>query len=430
MTSAGSPPQHPRERWWLYLLVLLGMLAVIGLVITMAVAAIVGVEVERSRTRSEREQAKLEPFYTPPAATPEGSGTLIRSQEIEGAAPKGSRVWRILYTSERADGTRTVSSGSVFVPDGPAPAGGRPVLAWAHGTLGMGDACAPSRSDPQSDMTTWLPLAMANGWAVVATDYAGLGTPGVLRYLIGADEARDVINSVRAIRGFTPAAASNRMMVFGHSQGGHASLFTAAEVAGYAPELELVAAAAAAPAAELTALIDEQWNQTVSWVIGPEVVVAWPTVYPDLDPHALLTRPARRSYRGVAQHCIKAGASEGLIRQEVLGQRFFARNPVAISRWRQALEEQTPAPLDGSIPVLVAQGLDDSVVLPNTTALLVERWCVAGSDLSSMWMGDVTHMKAALVSGPTVVDWLAQRLAGKPPTSTCGLPLPVAAARG
>lgn len=429
MTNPSPSPTAPRERWWLYLLVPLGLLTALGLVVTVAVIAIVGFAVERKVDAERREQAALQPFYTPPATLPDGAGALIRSQEMEGAAPEGSRAWRILYTSERADGTRTVSSGEVFVPDGPAPAGGRSVLAWAHGTIGMGDACAPSRRDPQSDMSTWLPLAMRNGWVVVATDYAGLGTPGTLRYLIGADEARDVLNSVRAIRAFTPAAASNRMMVFGHSQGGQSSLFTAAEVGTYAPELRLVAAAAAAPAAELSPLIAQQWDKTVAWVIGPEVVVAWPKVYPDLDAEGVLTREARGAYRGIAHRCIELAALEGLARQEVLGQRFFVRNPVSAPGWPAALAEQTPRPLEASVPVLVVQGLADDVVLPDTTALLVDRWCAAGSDVSTMWLGDVTHMKTALVAGPSVVDWLAQRLAGVPQTSACGLPLPVTPAR-
>ncbi len=419
---------RPRERWWLYLVVPFGVLTAIGLVFTMAVIAFVGYKVEEADTKSQHEQAALQPFYTPPTSLPSGVGVLIRSEEIKGAAPKGSRVWRILYTSEHTDGTRTVSSGSVFVPDAPS-VGVRPVLAWAHGTLGMADKCAPSRSNPQSDMQTWLPLAMANGWIVVATDYAGFGTPGTLRYLIGVDAARDVINSVRAIRGFKPAEASNRVVVSGHSQGGQSSLFTAAEIGTYAPELELVAATAAAPAAELNPLISQQWDKAVAWVIGAEVSVAWPKVYPDLDIQGTMTAVARKQYRRIANMCVKPAAIEALVRQKFLGQRFYATDVSKLPTWNRALREQTPKPLRRSIPTLIVQGMSDTVVLPNTTALLVERWCAAGSNVSTIWLGDTTHPQVALVSGPTVVDWIAQRFAGVPTHTTCGLPQPVQPAK-
>ena len=87
------------------------------------------------------------------------------------------------------------------------------------------------------------------GFVVTATDYSGLGTPGVERYLIGADEARDVLNSVRAARALTATGAGTRVAVYGHSQGGHAALWTGDVAPTYAPEFQIVGVAAAAPAA-------------------------------------------------------------------------------------------------------------------------------------------------------------------------------------
>ena len=108
-----------------------------------------------------------------------------------------------------ADGVAAASGGMLFVPSSPAPAGGRPVVAWAHGTLGQGDACAPSRSsNPLQDTDNWLGEMLALGWVVVTTDYVGLGTPGTDQYLVAQAEARDVVNAVRAARppAFPPRA--------------------------------------------------------------------------------------------------------------------------------------------------------------------------------------------------------------------------------
>ena len=101
-----------------------------------------------------------------------------------------------------------------------------------------------------------LPDMLAQGYVVVATDYPGLGTPGIHPYLIGISEARAVLDSVRAARALPNTGASNRFAVWGHSQGGHAALYTGELAASYAPELKLVGIAAAAPATYLVELFD------------------------------------------------------------------------------------------------------------------------------------------------------------------------------
>src|SRR4029450_3380385 len=104
---------------------------------------------------------------------------------------------------------------------------------------------------------TWnLPNTITLGYIVVATDYPGLGTDGIHPYLIGESEARSVLDSVRPARELPNTGASNRFAVWGHSQGGHAALYTGEVAARYAPELKLVGVAAAAPATYLVELFD------------------------------------------------------------------------------------------------------------------------------------------------------------------------------
>ena len=96
-----------------------------------------------------------------------------------------------------------------------------------------------------------------DGYVVAATDYPGLGTPGPHPYLVGLSEARAVIDSVRVARSLPGAGGGNRFIVWGHSQGGHAALFTGLIAKSYAPELSLLGVAAAAPASELADLMDD-----------------------------------------------------------------------------------------------------------------------------------------------------------------------------
>jgi alpha/beta superfamily hydrolase len=129
-------------------------------------------------------------------------------------------------------------SGIVALPPDPPPQQGYPVVSWAHGTLGLGDKCAPSRDSekiaqilPEHHLINQAPHELLNaflrqGWAVVMTDYEGMGIPGPHPYLLGESEARDVLDMVRAARQLYPQI-SHRLAIVGHSQGGQAALFAA-----------------------------------------------------------------------------------------------------------------------------------------------------------------------------------------------------------
>src|SRR5699024_3665556 len=105
---------------------------------------------------------------------------------------------RFAYSTHDQHGDVVASTAAVFLPTGDAPAGGWPVLAWAHGTVGLGDECTPSAQNRSPRDTGYLNHWLDQGYAVVASDYAGLGTPGLMSYLNGSVTASNVIDSVAA----------------------------------------------------------------------------------------------------------------------------------------------------------------------------------------------------------------------------------------
>jgi pimeloyl-ACP methyl ester carboxylesterase len=380
------------------------------------------VVVSRVRESDDRQQA-LAAFYQAPDPLPATPGTLLRREPL-GVEVPGATAWRILYVSERPDGTPTPSGGMLFVPDGPPPPGGRPVVAWAHGTLGLGDACAPSRSaNPLRSISQWVTQMVGYGWVVVATDYVGVGTAGPTFYLIGESEARDVTNSVRAARQVPEAGAGRRWVAYGHSQGGHSALWTGHLAPELAPELELLGVAAAAPAAELPAIVHQQWDQVVAWVIGPDVAQDWPAVYPDLPIEGVVSPTGQGTTSSLAADCLQEAGLTALART-YLGQRYFQVDPLSVASWRSALEAQQPPPLPDRMPVFLAQGTADEVVLADTNALMQRRWCDAGSGLQVEWLGTVTHDAAAAVAGPAVAAWAFDLFAGEDPVPDCAAPPP------
>ena len=402
------------------------------LAVLVASAVVLAANVATTIADGNARQAALDPFYSPPQPLGAAPGTLLRTEPLAFADPvettdvEGGTAHRMLYVSARPDGTAAVSGAMVFIPDTPAPDEGRPVLAWAHGTVGMGDACAPSRSTKGiNDMAGWLEQALSLGWVVVATDYVGLGTPGPELYLVAQAEVNDIVHSVQAVRQWDLADAGTRYAVYGHSQGGHSSLWAGHLAEEIDPTLDLVGVAAAAPAAMLPEIVSVQWDTAAGWAIGPEALVAWRAIDPSLPLQGVVTDAGISNYERLADECIMLAALEGLARND-LGQSFFAVDPVTAPGWSSVIEAQTPPPLPADMPVFVAQGTADEVVLAWPNALLQEEWCAAGSSLSMLWMGNVGHVPAAINAGPQAITWIADRFAGRPAARTCDVPPPVA----
>jgi hypothetical protein len=112
-------------------------------------------------------------FYTWGGAIPDAPGKLLRSEPLDpalGLAAAGAQ-FRILYTSTDGIGgtARVVVSGAYFVPKGTPPEGGWKLLAWAHGTTGIADICAPSWNARSPRDAAYL-----NAWLRVAAGIRAL----------------------------------------------------------------------------------------------------------------------------------------------------------------------------------------------------------------------------------------------------------------
>src|SRR5580692_20195 len=218
-------------------------------------------------------------FYRAPSSAVAGApGTLVRQELIDGA-PLGATTYRVLYRSTGLDDQPILVSGVVIVPQGDPPPGGRPIVAWAHPTSGIVPHCAPSLAIFLFQQIQGLRSFVRDGYVVAATDYPGLGTAGPHPYLVGTSEARAVIDSVR-VAGQLPGAGSGRnFVVWGHSQGGQAALFTGLIAKTYAPELELLGVAAAAPATDLVTLMNDDFDSIGGKNITAMTLWSWQRVF-------------------------------------------------------------------------------------------------------------------------------------------------------
>lgn len=152
---------------------------------------------------------------------------------------EASEQYRITYPSTdgvKGSGAR-MDTAAVFLPRGPIPPGGWPIVAWTHGTTGVAYDCAPSlnpRTPRDSQyLNTWLSL----GYAIVAPDYAGLGSEGLHHYVNARAEAWSSLDSIKAAEQIFPL--KNQIILVGQSQGAHAAFASAGYQAEYAPELNI-----------------------------------------------------------------------------------------------------------------------------------------------------------------------------------------------
>ncbi|MFD4181238.1 lipase family protein [Rhodococcus sp. NPDC058514] len=171
----------------------------------------------------------------PAAGALRSSAVLDQALSVPGAAV----AYRMDYQTKGPGGVGAESTGALFVPEGDAPDGGWPVVAWAHGTVGVADDCAPSAVPRTERDANYLAGWLKQGYAVAASDYVGLGTAGVHPYLDGPTAGYNVVDSVRAARAVPGAPElSTTWMVVGQSQGAHSAMATAALATEYAPELD------------------------------------------------------------------------------------------------------------------------------------------------------------------------------------------------
>jgi len=354
------------------------------------------------------------------AGTP---GTIIR-QEPMAFGPANASSYRVLYRSKGMHNEPIAVSGVVIVPNAPAPQGGRPVVAWAHPTSGVVPHCAPSVATFFFQQVQGLREMLARGYVVVATDYPGLGTPGPHPYLVGTSEARSVLDSVRASREIAGVGPVRDFVVWGHSQGGQAALFTGLIAKDYAPDLNLLGVAAAAPATDLAALMRDDFNTAGGKSLTAMTMWSWARVYG--APIDKLIRPAAMpTVDQLANVCIESIVDLLVRRREEkpLESGFLTVNDIAgVEPWRSLLAQNTPGPLPHRIPVFLAQGTNDNVVPPQITDAYMRRLCAAGSAVRFVKMPGVSHGFIARDSAPAAIDWMADRFAGAPAPNDCGSP--------
>jgi acetyl esterase/lipase len=301
--------------------------------------------------------------------------------------------------------------------------GHTPIVAWAHPTTGVASDCAPSLNSFKFLQVQGLGDLLGRGYIIAATDYPGLGTAGPHPYLVGASEGRAVLDSLRAAQTLTGDEEAP-VAVWGHSQGGQSALYAGVLAKSYAPELDLVGVAAAAPATELGQLLRYAEASALGRSLLAMTLASWSRVYGVpldnvVDPAALptidrLANTCLDNLTGIANWVPAATALRpGFLSVDDLG---------AIEPWRRLIARNSAPALPGNVPVFIAQGAADDLIRPEVTLNYFNRLCAAGDAATLMLMPGVGHVLSGVLSANAAIDWIAARFADEPAPSNCGAP--------
>jgi alpha-beta hydrolase superfamily lysophospholipase len=397
-----------------------GLLLVVAL-LGMTTVACTGTD-DRRASEDVVEHLTEGKFYDAPDPLPAGDpGSIIKVKRLLGA-PNRAIAWRVMYHSRDIDGADIAASGVVVAPTGPAPRGGRTIVSWGHPTTGAARRCAPSIGLDPFILIEGLRGLLDDGYVVAAADYPGMGVAGPAAYLIGRSEGNSVLDAARAARSIRAAHGGDRLLLWGHSQGGQATLFAAQDARRYAPDLHLAAVAVAAPAAELGDLLNDDIGDVSGVTIGSYAFDAFRRVYAPDKPGALsqiLTPAGVAATPEMASLCL-FGQNKQLhtIARPLIGG-YVAHNPSTVEPWRAWLTENTPGATRINEPVLVAQGESDTLVRPQTTTAFVAGLCAAHEAVRYREYPGISHALVAVRAVPLVRQFFAAALAGHPMPSTC-----------
>jgi pimeloyl-ACP methyl ester carboxylesterase len=310
-------------------------------------------------------------------------------------------------------------SGAVFFPKTPRPAGGWPVVAWAHGTTGVGDACAPSRNPRSPRDTAYLNAWLREGFVVVATDYQGLGTPGPHPYLHTRAQAYSTLDAVRAA--LTLPGVANQVVLVGQSQGGGAAFGTAGIAPAYAPDVKLLGTVAtgtpylgAAPPDVKRDL--DRVSPQIAYAMY--VAVTAKLLQPDFDPASVFLPAAMPAFEASGETCV--GPLFERLTQEGRTERNSYR-PDGVKRVFGIVGPVTGYPtLQLAQPVFMGIGGKDLDVPTAMQQKLAQDACQAGSRIQARVYPGLDHSGTVNASLKDSLPFVRSLLAGKPVASTCG----------
>ncbi|WP_211259819.1 lipase family protein [Streptomyces violens] len=330
----------------------------------------------------------------------------------------GVKATKVVYRSTNARGEANTVSGTVLVPAAPW-LGKRPVVGYAVGTHGLGDAFAPSQemsngTETEASMVSGL---LGRGWAVAVTDYEGLGTPGQHTYMVGPAMGHAVLDVLRAATRLPGGslAADAPMAVWGYSQGGAAAAWAAQLHPSYAPELPLVGVAAGGVPADVLA-VARHLDGGAFFGLAVAALIGLDAAHPELDLNGYLNDVGRQLLQDNKDDSL-IGLVTGFALKNLAD--ITTTNPLEAADWQDRFAHSRLGATAPSVPVLLYHGELDEIIPYGLGTALRDRYCAHGVPVQWQSFPATDHITGVLLAAAPATDWLATRFHGRPPLTTC-----------
>jgi pimeloyl-ACP methyl ester carboxylesterase len=365
-------------------------------------------------------------FYDPPDEVPETPGTLIRTEPAKfyldplRLVPAPARVERVMFASrDRLDRPIAVT-GTVLTPTRPRTRrADRGLVAFAVGTQGIGDQCAPSRQlaagrEYESVFVTGL---LARGFNIVVPDYQGLGMAGTHTYMSREVQGHVVLDALRAARELDnpDIPRDGPTAIVGYSQGGGAAASAAELWHDYAPDVDVIGAVCGAVPADLTLLAPMLDGSAYFAFLGYALIGLSADYRVDLLPllndrgnEIVAAMQSQCMFESLRRYAFTRSATltrDGRSIVDLLGDEPFA----TIVADQQIGNGRRPR-----MNVLLSHSRLDDVVPYECGRALAERWARQGAHVRLSTNYAPTHAGAALASYGAAFTFLNRRFNGLP----------------
>ena len=371
-------------------------------------------------------------FYAPPAKITAKPGTVLKNEPtIAKAEPTGllsvpATARRIMYASTNRRGQRIAVTGTVITPKAAwTGKGARPVVAYAPGTQGLADRCAASKQLAAGTMYEGLILQimLAKGWALVISDYPGLGTPGDHPYVQRVDLGRAVLDSLRAARrmrtgGISPAS---KIAISGYSEGGTAAAGALELRRSSAPELPVITGFVGAAAADFEVLAKHLEGNLQAFLLG-YTSVSLQQSYPSLKLGSYLSPYGKRRFDELRNTCIV----DAILLHQYFPTHQMTKDGRSINAlitrpaFKRALRDMKLGQRPPDVPVLVGHSELDEVLPIAQGRQMARDWCQRGAKVQFRSTIVPEHILGLFALMPQAIGFLEARFEGRPFQSQCG----------
>ena len=386
-------------------------------------------------------------------------GQIIKKESIS-TSVQGAQAWRIAFISSDYADKKTISTGVLVAPIGPAPKEGRPIVAWAHGTTGTAQNCGPSQlPNPAQPLNEYFLIGgnsgtdygmpalerfIKDGYVIVAADYQGLGGGGRHQYMISGTQARDAINSIRAAGDMREVGAGKKALIYGWSQGGGTVLAAASSPEYIAKKgtafdnIELIGFVALAPPdVSATIAAPPQDQASADKYIGGLIqafsgdvmgfahlsMTLWalPNGFSDLKLEDIFTSEGAKAINAIyTGKCIHAAVDTINYNFGSTYKSLMNPTPKNSLAWAKAIYESGVKKVKPVAPVTIYWGTKDTAVPPFMGKLYQEQMCKLGANVArTQLQGEQTHYTTPPVSEPLFAPWVEDRFAGKHTPNGC-----------